>query len=136
MAKRLLLGAVALLLGCGGEDGPSPWLGNWNRTGTQSTTCGLTSGTNQLTGVVIVTAAAGGAIQTAIDNCNVLWDVNGNKATLRPGQMCTVSVNGFNVTVTGTQGTVTLNGNTMTGTEAGSTNNGCSFMQQMTLTRM
>ena len=111
MGNRLLL-ALALMGGCGGEDGPSPWLGNWNRTGTQSTTCGLQSGTNQLTGVVIVTA------------------------TLRPNQTCTVSVNGFNVTVTGTQGSLTLNSNTITGSEAGSTNNGCSFMQQMTLTRM
>jgi hypothetical protein len=135
----LLLGAPLVMLwsGCGGGGGDAdPWLGNWMRTGTQSTTCGLQTGTNQLTGLVVVTAGPSGTIKTTADGCDTLWDVSGNKATLRPGQMCTVTINGFNVTVTGTQGTVTLNGNIATGTEAGSANNGCSWNQQLTLTRM
>jgi hypothetical protein len=139
MGKRLLLGTLAVFLfGCGGsDDAPDPWLGNWARTGTQSTTCGLSSATTQLNGLVIVTAGpAGGTIKTSVDNCDSIWDVSGSKGTLRPNQTCTVSINGFNVTVTATQGSATLSGNIIAGTEAGSANNGCSFNQQLTLTRM
>ena len=142
-ARRLMAAfvpAALLLTACGGDDaasGNDKWYGNWNRTGTQSTTCGLLNNTNQLTGILVIGAGTmPGTLQITADGCMVLWDVADTRATLRPGQMCTVSVNGFNATVTGTQGTAMLAGTTITGTQAGSANNGCSFMQQMTLNRM
>jgi hypothetical protein len=133
------LSSALLVGGCGGGDADEigKWVGNWNRTGTQSTTCGVASGTNQLSGVIIIIPGSmSGTIQSQSENCALLWDVKGDKATLRAGQTCTVSVNGFNATIMGTQGSATISGSTITGTESGSTNNGCSFTQQFTLTRM
>lgn len=53
---------VALLLAaCGGDDGAASndkWYGNWNRTGTQSTTCGLLNDTTQLTGILVIGAGS------------------------------------------------------------------------------
>jgi hypothetical protein len=130
----------ATLAACGGSSGPDtgPWVGNWNSAGTQSTTCPvLGTTTNQITGLDVLAAGSkAGTITTTFDNCTLIWDLAGSKITIESGQTCTVSEAGVNVTVTLTQSSATLSGGTITGSNTGSTNNGCSFMQQYTLTRM
>jgi len=112
-------------------------VGNWKSMGTQGTTCNGATATTQVSALVVISAgAAAGTFQTFADNCTAIWDLKGSTATLRPGQTCTVTVGTVNVTVTTTQGTATLNGSTIVGSQAGSTNNGCSYMQQFTLTKM
>ena len=134
----VLLGAIA---GCGGSSSAgadtAPWVGNWNSSGTQSTTCAGGNATTQITGLDVISAGTkASTIVTTADNCALTWDLAGTKATLESGQTCTVSVAGANVTVTWTQSSATLSGSTITGTNTGSTNNGCSFMQQYMLTKM
>src|SRR5690348_6860138 len=98
---RHILG-FAMVIGlaaCGGDDGAAnvdAWLGNWNTAGTQSTTCAIGgTQTSQLSGVVVITAGSdSGTISTLVNNCPLVWDVSGTHATLRSGQMCTVSVGG------------------------------------------
>ncbi|HVV81628.1 MAG TPA: hypothetical protein VHE35_01070 [Kofleriaceae bacterium] len=133
----VLVAGLALVGACGGGDDTDAWLGNWSAAGTQSTTCGASTTTSQVTGVVIISAGPDdGSIQTLLDNCTLLWDVSGTRATLRSGQLCTVTVAGSNVTVTWTQSTATIDGSTIMANNTGATNNGCSFMQQATLTKM
>jgi hypothetical protein len=93
------------------------------------------STTNQLSDLVVVTDIDGG-IETVDNDCTLDWDVAGDKATLQKDQVCTVTVNGFNVTVGWTSSSMHLNGDQVTGTTSGATNNGCSFTQQVTLDRM
>jgi hypothetical protein len=134
--------AALTLVGCGGSSGSGSsnvdaWLGNWMEGGTQSTTCATGTATTQLDDLVVVSAGSkAGTVQTVDDNCALIWDVSGDKATLESGQTCTVSVDGLNVTDTWTASTATLNGTTITTLTGGSTNNGCSFTQQGTLTKM
>lgn len=136
------------LAACGGDDGggtpvdayvsdPTPWVGSWNATGTQSTTCtGIPTQTTQLSGVTVIAAGAmPGTIKTTANGCTLIWDLDHANASLETGQMCTVNVGGNNYTITWTQSSCTLNGTTITGTNTGSSNNGCSFMQQYTLTK-
>ena len=135
------VGLLALvgMAGCGGGGGPDtgPFVGNWNAAGTQSTTCGLATSTNQITGLDVIAAGTkSGTITTTADNCTLIWDLAGSKATIESGQTCTVSIAGANVTVTWTQSSFTLASGMITGSNTGSTNNGCSFMQQYTLTKM
>jgi hypothetical protein len=116
---------------------PSPWVGNWTQQGTQSTTCGTWSGTNQLSGLVVISLGPrAGTIRTRADDCALIWDLEGATASLERDQICTVSVDGNNVTIYWTQSTATVNGATITATNTGAANNGCSFMQQVTLTRL
>jgi hypothetical protein len=146
------MGTVLALLvsacgGGGGDDGggsidannadPTPWIGNWNTTGTQSTTCpGIPTQTSQLSGLVVIAAGAmAGTIKTTANNCTLIWDLDHNNASLQTGQLCTVTVAGNNYTVTWTNSSSTINGTTITGTNTGSTNNNCSFMQQYTMTK-
>ncbi len=117
----------------GGGD-PSPWLGNWTETGTQATTCGAASSTTQISQAVVITAD-NDTLETSSDNCELMWDLDSDSATLASGQICTVSINGLNVTVEWTQSRATLAGATITLNATGATNNGCSFMQQATLTK-
>jgi hypothetical protein len=115
---------------------PAAWLGNWTSTGTQSTTCGGATGTSQLSGLVVITDGRDpSTIKSVANNCALVWDLSGSSAELETGQLCTVSVVGSDVTVSWTQSSMTIDGNTITGTTTGATNNGCSFMQQATLTR-
>jgi hypothetical protein len=131
------LAAMAVACGSSGGEDVTSWVGNWNTTGTQSTTCGGVSGTTQISGIDVIAAGSkSGTISTVADGCTLIWDVSGSTATLESGQVCTVTVSGVNVTVNWTQSSATLSGTTITGTNTGSTNNGCSFMQQYTLTKM
>ena len=133
----ILVGAMAACGSSGNGSDPTAWVGNWNTVGTQSTTCSGATATTQLTGLTVIAAGTkASTIQTTADNCTLIWDLDGAKATLESGQTCTVSVAGANVTVTFTQSSATLSGTTITGTNTGSTNNDCSFMQQYTLTKM
>jgi hypothetical protein len=135
----ILVGALAACGSSGSGNGsdPTAWVGNWNAVGTQSTTCNGATTPTQLTGLTVIAAGSkAGTIQTTADNCTLLWDLSGATITLESGQTCTVSVAGANVTVTWTQSSATLSGTTITGTNTGATNNGCSFMQQYTLTKM
>ena len=121
----------------GAASAKNPWLGTWSLGGTQSTTCGPSSSTNQLDGVVIVTSGDDGKLETRYsDTCTITWSVKDNKATVDKDQVCTVAINGFNVTVTFTSGTMNLNGTAITALTSGATNNGCSFTQQETLNLM
>jgi len=142
------LGLVLVVLAaCGGDDGggstdanggsdPTPWIANWNSSGTQSTTCGTATQTSQISGLVVIAAGAmPGTIKTTANNCTLIWDLDGANASLQSGQLCTVNVGGMNYTITWTQSSCSLNGTTITGTNTGATNNGCSFMQQYTLTK-
>ena len=136
---HLLVVVAASAVACGGSGGPDPgpWIGNWNATGTQSTTCGLATSTNQITGLDVIAAGSkSGTITTTANSCTLIWDLSGSKITMESGQTCTVSVAGANVTVMWTQSSATLSGGAITGSNTGSTNNGCSFMQQYTLTKM
>jgi hypothetical protein len=115
---------------------PAPWEGNWNTTGTQSTTCSGVTSTSQMSGLVVIAAGEkAGTIKTTANGCTLIWDLDNANASLESGQMCTVSVSGSNVTITWTQSTSTL-ATTITGTNTGETNTNCSFMQQYTLTKM
>ena len=140
MRKLGVLMVLGVLGGCGGADGGSdtaPWIGNWNVTGTQSTTCGAVSGTTQISSLNVITPGPkSGTISTTTAGCTLTWDVVSARATLENGQTCTVRVNGINVTVMWTQSSATLAAGVITGTNTGSANNGCSFMQQYTLTKM
>ena len=119
----------------GGGD-PSAWLGNWTSSGTQSTTCGTATGTSQLSGLVVIADGHDpDTIKSTADSCALVWDLSGSSASLESGQVCTISVAGGDVTVAWTQSAMTIAGDTITGTTTGATNNGCSFMQQVTLTR-
>jgi len=139
MTNKLVMTVLMSLAACvGGEDDAATesWLGNWNKIGTQSTTCGAASGMNQVSGLVVIEdGPEDGTIQTFDNSCTLVWDLDGGTATLRPEQICTVNVNGFNVTVLWTASRATLAAGAMTGTTSGATNNGCSFTQQLTLTR-
>jgi hypothetical protein len=141
---------LVALAACGGDDGgggsnvdastaadPTPWVGNWSTAGTQSTTCpSLPTQTTQMSGIVVIAAGAQpGTIKTTADSCTLIWDLDGTRASLESGQLCTVNVGGNNYTITWTQSSSTLNGTTITGTNTGAANNGCSFMQQYTLTK-
>lgn len=136
----MFVGAALLAItacGGGGDGIDHAWIGNWMEGGTQSTTCGVVSGTTQISGLVVISAGTkGGTLQTFSDNCTLIWDVSGSRATIETGQTCTVSVNGANATVTWTASTMTLNGNTITVLTGGSATNSCSFTQQGTLTKM
>jgi len=143
---RLRMLVAVMVVGCGGgassnvdansASDPTPWVGNWTSAGTQSTTCGTANSTDQLSGLLVIAAGTkAGTIKTTSNNCTLIWDLDGTKAALEAGQVCTVTVAGLNVTVTWTQSSATLNTTTITGTNTGSTNNGCSFMQQYTLTK-
>lgn len=135
---------VAMLAGCVGEDEPDAgggdpdgWIGNWNETGTQSTTCGVQTATTQLSDLVVISAGPSpDTIKTLANSCPLIWTLDGEGAALEGGQVCTVSVNGFNVTILWTQSTATLSGDRITANTTGATNNGCTFMQQATLTRI
>lgn len=132
---------VLAVAGCGGSSSTGStvdaWVGNWMEGGTQSTTCAGASTTTQISMVTIISAGTkDGTIQTLADSCPLNWDVGGSKATLETGQACTVSIDGVNATVGWTASSMTLNGNTITGTAGGATTSGCSFTQQFTLTKM
>jgi hypothetical protein len=136
--RCLLVWAALMAAGCGSSGGSNvdAWLGNWMEGGTQSTTCAGVSTTTQLSMLVVFSAGPkAGTIQSSADNCALVWDVSGDKATLESGQTCTATVDGVNASVSWTASTLTLNGNTMTGTLGGSGNN-CPFTQQATLTKM
>lgn len=124
--------------GTGGGDARSAWVGNWTSAGTQTTTCTHGKGSvMQLTGAVTIAAgSAADTITTAVNNCPLSWTVNQSVATLKPGQFCTVAVNGANVTVTWHSGSSSMNGNLISFTNSGGTDNNCSFTQQGTLTKM
>jgi len=138
---------AAMLVGCdgGGDLHPEPdahggsadgWIGNWNQSGTQSTTCGAQTATTQLSDLVVISAQSKiDTIKTLANNCPLIWNLDGANAALASGQVCTVSVNGFNVTITWTQSSARLNGDVITANTTGATNNGCTFMQQITMTR-
>jgi hypothetical protein len=140
------LGLLCLLAACAGDaDGgaapdagggdASAWIGNWSTTGTQSTTCGGGTGTSQLSGLVVISEGPkADTIVTDSGGCRLVWDLDGATAALEGGQVCTVSVNGASFTVSWTQSAMSLHGTTITGTTTGAANNGCSFMQQVTLT--
>ena len=88
--------------------------------------------------VIIISAGSESTtIQTTLSNsCPLVWEVSGGNATLEAGQSCTVSVNGVNAAVAWTTSSAALAGSTITGTAGGSANNGCSFTQQFTLTKL
>ena len=116
----------------------SAWVGNWSVTGTQATTCGAAEDTTQVTAVDVITAgSAPGTIDTNESDCSLPWDLSedATTATLESGQVCTVIVGADSVPVDWTQSTLTRNGDTMTGTSTGATNNGCSFSRQITATK-
>jgi hypothetical protein len=143
LAVLMPVAALALVLsGCGSSSSSggdaSDWVGNWMEGGTQSTTCGAVSGTTQLSGLVVFsTGTKAGTIQTLANDCTLVWDVSGNKATLESGQACTVSIDGANATVGWTASSLMLTGSTtMTGIAGGAATNGCSFTQEITMTKM
>jgi hypothetical protein len=104
--------------------------------GTQSTTCAGVSTTTQLSMLVVFSRGTkAGTIESSADSCVLVWDVNGDKATLESGQTCTASIDGRERSVTWTASTLTLDGNTMTGMLGGSGND-CPFTQQATLIKM
>ena len=131
--------AALMFAGCGSSSGGGnvdAWVGNWMEGGTQSTTCAGVSTTTQLSMLVVFSAGTkAGTIESSADSCVLVWDVSGDKATLESGQTCTASIDGVNASVTWTASTLTLDGNTMTGTLGGSGND-CPFTQQATLTKM
>lgn len=133
------MAAALIFAGCGSSGGGSSvdaWVGNWMEGGTQSTTCAGASTTTQLSMLVVFSAGTkAGTIESSADNCVLVWDVSGDQATLESGQTCTATIDGVNATVTWTASTLTLDGNTMTGTLGGSGND-CPFTQQATLTKM
>jgi hypothetical protein len=75
------------------------------------------------------------SIVMTMDNCVIQSDLVGAMAT-GGNQACTVSAAGTNVFVTWTQISATLSGSTITGTNTGTTDTGCSFTQQYTLKKM
>lgn len=139
-AFALLAACTSSNSGSGGSPGPggdpSAWSGAWNETGTQSTTCGGASNTTQLSQTVAIQPGSeDNTIETDSDSCQLVWDLDGGTANLASGQICTVSVDGVDVTVEWTQSTATLASGQIAMTATGATNNGCSFMQQATLTK-
>jgi hypothetical protein len=147
MGMRGMLGvcaAMLLLASCrrmeeqAGIDARTAWVGNWTTAGSQTTTCARgKGGVTQLTGEVnIATGAASDTITTSANNCPLSWTVSQNVATMKPAQFCTVFVNGSPVVVTWQNGSSTMNGKTITFTNSGNTNNGCTFVEQGTLTKM
>jgi hypothetical protein len=140
--------AFVILAACTGGGGGEPsvdahggdasaWVGNWTETGTQATTCGAASGTSQISELVVIDEGSEpDTIKTTANGCALIWNLDGDAASLRSGQACTVSANGVEVTVGWTQSSATLAGDTIAATATGLANNGCSFMQQVTLVRM
>jgi hypothetical protein len=118
-----------------------PWLGNWSISmGSQSTTCGASTGTDQLNGLVVFELGSEPSTLTttaAANNCQLTWyvDADGNEATLQKDQTCTVQAGGASVTVFWTQSSMKRSGDLITGSNTGAANNGCSFTQQYTLTK-
>jgi hypothetical protein len=116
----------------------SAWIGSWTNGGTQTTTCKYQgTSTAQIVDPVTITAGSTpGTITTNVATCPLSWTVDKNVATIKAGSFCTVHVKGTNVGITWHNAALTLNGNLVTYTNAGATDNNCTFTQQGTMTKM
>lgn len=64
------------------------------------------------------------------------WNTVGRQSTTCSGATDTTQLTGLTVIAVGTKASTIQTTATITGTNTGSTNNGCSFMQPYTLTKM
>lgn len=131
MQKTASLLMVLALAGCGDSNGggstPSDldrFLGTWTiSTGTLTANCPAPlppTITSPLTGEQTVQkGTASDLVFNVQPMCQLLLDVNGNSATVRPRQSCTVTAAGANVPGTVESGNLTVSGETATFNLAG-----------------
>jgi hypothetical protein len=110
-----ILASVAALAAasCGSDgDGTDDFVGTWNYTsGTSTTNCGPgTSSTEMVTGSTTLMRGIASALVSVDDGCTIALDVTGNTASARPGQQCSVTEDGTNVTIRFDSYTFTING--------------------------
>jgi hypothetical protein len=116
LAKVFAIGVVALAaVGCddsdeGGGD-TMKFIGTWMYTsGTSTSNCGGTSETEQLTGNVTIQKGVSSPLVSVDEGCSIALDVNGNTAQSRPGQECSQTEQGVQLTFKITAYTFTVNG--------------------------
>jgi hypothetical protein len=137
--SRLLVLLTLSLGGCSNASSANAaWVGDWSGAGSVTTKCGGKSSAATLSGdVVVSTGSDGSAFQTSFDGCDLAWTVsatNSNAATLNAGQTCSEGDAG--VSLRFSQGSGTLDVDTMTLTESAPGAGGCSIAEQLTLTRV
>lgn len=116
------------LSGCGGEGlsggDPSAFVGTWAHSGMLTANCGiLGSFPQELTGNMVCTAS-GDELQCASESpaCTWAFTVNGDTATMKPGQTCNVTASGATIVLSPKSWTMKLDGTGTTATETGTGN--------------
>jgi hypothetical protein len=130
-SSALVLVAGLALAGCGSSnseaDKTADFIGTWNASGTFTAECPpllakTTQPLDKFQQVVTKGTDSDLVTTTMFANCSLKMDVNGNLATVKSGQTCTVSVMGFQAMGTFTSGTFTVTGDTGTFSYAGTGN--------------
>jgi hypothetical protein len=141
---------AVVFAGCGaGSPAASPdlspmsnapaFIGGWTSTSSETEVCPNGSHVTPLNGVLPVVAGttAFDIVTQSPNGCNLTWTVDGNTATLKGTQMCTVAGSvGGTWTATFNTGTLVLAGSTITFSDQGSgvlaiagQNYNCTFTQ-------
>jgi hypothetical protein len=106
--RVLALGLALAAAGCG-SSAPDidAFVGAWTATGSVVTRCGTGPGnSSNLNETITITKGVGAPLLVVVGDCSLQMDVNGDVASVRPGQMCKVSRN--NVTTNATYGAGTF----------------------------
>jgi hypothetical protein len=142
MRKTASVLMVLALASCGSSSGSGPtpsdldrFLGTWTiSTGTLMATCPapLPPVSTALTGdQAVQKGTTSDLVFNVQPMCQLLLDVNGNSATVRPRQSCTVTAAGANVPGTVESGSLTVSGETasfnVAGTAASPLGGSCNF---------
>ncbi len=145
MKRMIWMALLTVLFGCGGGVNVQPFVGNWNSVGNQIETCNSVQHTTSLNGMLTITqgSSSGDVVTNPPNGCNITWSVNGNTATLKGSQTCTVPGSaGGTWTATVTSGSLSLSGNTISYSDQGTgvlytgQTTQCTFTQSGTFTRI
>jgi hypothetical protein len=106
-----LAGLLATGCGSGDQTNLDDFIGVWAGTGIANTKCGAGAGTNaELNETITITKGVAAPLLVVVGACSLQMDVQGNVATLRPNQTCTLMRNGLSVNATYSSGHYTVMG--------------------------
>jgi hypothetical protein len=147
-ARAALLVLGLALPACGGQaDDEAQFVGSWAENGQEWITCsGMSPTSTPIMDTFTVNRGVDAPLTVILQNpsCVLNLDVDGNTATLRPGQSCSQTTSGATATLMLTTGTISLNDakdGTMTFSGTGEASSStrsvnCTFSSMVTLNKV